>query len=352
MYLDSAMFALATMLDYAVNVKGQSDIDAFFYKFVRSPYGSLFEKGYPAVVSGKSGVELYCLVTNDYNIVPYYSINRTAEYWLGWSLAYYQWYTNTTFINIASRITLREMLTWYSTLHEADISVFINTLNQRLYVQQTNLKYFRERAGLSQQMLSQLSGVPLHTIQLYEQRASDLSKAQFNILYALARVLKCTIYDLTEQNGQMYSKMTYTQYAPMIFRNQLNQRITQNNLQLYPLNVAAAQQQAYAYSSQFPYDHLQYSNNAYQIPCATYCQNWNKYWWALLNRRVGEDRAPRERKLLAKIGLEVLKNLAKEDGNMEAAIACDALGIIIADDLAEAISKAISIVNTVGDQRN
>ena len=54
----NAMVTLATMLDYAVN-SNHENIDVIFKKFIDSGYSSIFEKGDPAIITGKSGVELY-----------------------------------------------------------------------------------------------------------------------------------------------------------------------------------------------------------------------------------------------------------------------------------------------------
>ena len=47
-------------------------------------------------------------------------------------------------------------------------------------------------------MLAELSAVSLRSIQMYEQRNNDISKAQFNVLNELAKVLNCPVYDLVD----------------------------------------------------------------------------------------------------------------------------------------------------------
>ena len=59
-YLDGAMTALATLLDYAVNYRNEH-IDFFFQKFIRMGFAMQFERGNPDVVAGRSGVELYMM---------------------------------------------------------------------------------------------------------------------------------------------------------------------------------------------------------------------------------------------------------------------------------------------------
>jgi len=142
---------------------------------------------------------------NYFGVLPdYIAIDRSPEYWVGWSLAYYQWFSNRTFREIAAVVPLSEMRTWYPTLHEADRMRFVEELDRRLMQRPTNLEILRKRANLSQTDLANLSGVSLRSIQMYEQRRNDITKAQFNILNALARVLGCNIYDLMDSDTTLY----------------------------------------------------------------------------------------------------------------------------------------------------
>lgn len=60
----------------------------------------------------------------------------------------------------------------------------------------SNLKQLRQRAGLTQQQLSDLSGVNLRTIRSYEWQQRDISKASGNILLALSKALGVDVVDL------------------------------------------------------------------------------------------------------------------------------------------------------------
>ena len=200
LYLEDAMSAMGTMLDYAVNYCSW-EIDAFFQKFLdtkRVPHQ--FESGDPDTVAGKSGVELYRCVTGELNknLPEYVEFDRSPEYWVGWALAYCQWYMNRTFRDITSVIKPSEMLRWYPIYHEMDILHVVNAIEERIKKTPTNLECLRKKAGYSQTQLAELSTVSLRSIQMYEQRNNDISKAQFNILNALAKVLKCSVYDLVD----------------------------------------------------------------------------------------------------------------------------------------------------------
>ena len=62
----------------------------------------------------------------------------------------------------------------------------------------SNVKQYRESAGLSQSKLAEVSGVNLRMIQKYEQGERDINLAQAITLYKLAQVLNCTIENLLE----------------------------------------------------------------------------------------------------------------------------------------------------------
>lgn len=61
------------------------------------------------------------------------------------------------------------------------------------------LKKIREKRGLSQSQLSELSGVSLRMIQGYEQGEKNINKASGIILYNLSRALRCRMEDLIEK---------------------------------------------------------------------------------------------------------------------------------------------------------
>ena len=63
---------------------------------------------------------------------------------------------------------------------------------------ETNLKIHCLKAGLNQKELTELVGIPLRTIQQYEQWQKNINKAQVQYLIALSKVLCCEISDLVE----------------------------------------------------------------------------------------------------------------------------------------------------------
>ena len=203
-YLDKARTVLGRMLDFAVHDL-QYDIDEFFGLFIKSDIATRFENGDFLLLVGMSGAELAYTVLEQSipaltRIKPRYTLNRSKEYWAGWALAYYQWETSISFSEITSRIPIRNIIALYSPYHEMDIRQFVDKMNS-LYKEakpETNLKLLRQNAGLSQRELAEQSGIPLRTIQQYEQRQKNINKAQAEYLAILAKVLCCEINELLE----------------------------------------------------------------------------------------------------------------------------------------------------------
>jgi transcriptional regulator with XRE-family HTH domain len=65
-------------------------------------------------------------------------------------------------------------------------------------MEQTNLQKARQKRGLSQKKLAELSGVSVRTVECYEQRARPIDGARLNILCELANALDCKISDILE----------------------------------------------------------------------------------------------------------------------------------------------------------
>lgn len=349
-YLDNAMVTMATMLDYAVNVRFEH-IDYFFHSFLLSPYAQQFERGNPTFITGKTGVELYRLVRMDFSYPPpvYTSIDRTPEFWVGWCLAYYQWYANRTFQEIVAVVSLSEMRSWYPTLHEADIMRFVDAMNQRLATRPTNLEILRNRAKLSQAMLSQLSGVSLRSIQMYEQRQNDISRAQFNILNALARTLGCTIYDLMDSDVSMQQNpvMQDNPFMRKLQRDMEENRRKREQIQRdWEYQQAQLQTYRYGYASQLPHNSMT-SSGGYQLSPNAFQQNWNQYWGNVLaQQNMADAQRQHQQEQLQKIAKEAIGQAIKESGNAETDFAYSTACYFSADNLLEATKSAIAMIES------
>ena len=200
LYLEDAMNNLGTMLDCAVNAV-HCDLTVFYEMFLSSGIASQMEAGNPRYLSGMSGMELMQLVLKKSSdktmpIVDYQPFDRTPEYWAGWVLAYYQWHSGHSFSFIQRNgLNISTVLSLYLTLHEADLSKFVQVADtlilQHWSTQKSRLKSIRKQSRLTQKELAERSGVTLRMIQAYEQGDQDIMKAEARTVFALARVLGC-----------------------------------------------------------------------------------------------------------------------------------------------------------------
>ncbi|MCD8330787.1 MAG: helix-turn-helix domain-containing protein [Lachnospiraceae bacterium] len=204
-YLDKARTSLGRMLDFAVYDLAY-DFEDFFNLFITSGVARRFEQGDFSLIAGMSGVELAYTVLEFSGkeikrVRPGYTVDRSEEYWTGWALAYYQWETAMSFAEIVRYVPIRTILSLYSPYHEMDICQFCDKMTElyRVAKPETNLKSLRRRVGLSQRELAALSGVPVRTIQQYEQRQKNINKAQAEYLVRLSRALCCSVEDLMEK---------------------------------------------------------------------------------------------------------------------------------------------------------
>ncbi|MGN0141901.1 MAG: helix-turn-helix domain-containing protein [Roseburia sp.] len=205
-YLDDAMRNLGEAFEYAGNNCG-IELDDFMDVFIAEGIADQFGSGVPKFVSGMSGTELVWEViarSGWERELPEVEVayDYSPEYWCGWILAYYQWYTGRSFKNIKQHISMQEILKLYPTLHEAAEDKFVDTVNRmiRRNNPSTQLQILRKSIGYSQKTLAARSGVALRMIQQYEQRAKDINKAAGMNLAALAQTLGCKVEDLLEQS--------------------------------------------------------------------------------------------------------------------------------------------------------
>lgn len=70
----------------------------------------------------------------------------------------------------------------------------------------SKLKLARIRAGISQQELSDRSGVPVKSIGNLEQLRRDINRCRVDIVFRLAQVLDCSMEDLLDLEKVSYKK--------------------------------------------------------------------------------------------------------------------------------------------------
>lgn len=204
-YLSNAQSTLGDALDYAINTC-QIPGNVFVKLFAVSSVSRRMENGEPSLLSGMSGIEMaieVVLETTEKQLEeePQESLERSAEYWIGWAVAYYQWYSARRYSDIFQALTFNDLEKMYDTLHEADITKFVDIVEERVkeHFKDTNLKRIRAIYGCTQAELAKQSGVSLRSIQMYEQRRKDINKASVETLDRIAKVLGCMIEDLIER---------------------------------------------------------------------------------------------------------------------------------------------------------
>ena len=116
-------------------------------------------------------------------------------------MAYYQWETGLSFEEIARHVPIVEIQALYSPYHEMDIRHFVDKVNElyKMASPESKLKVMRQRAGLSQRELAELTNIPVRTIQQYEQRQKSINRAQAYYLLLLAKTLCCDVEELLEK---------------------------------------------------------------------------------------------------------------------------------------------------------
>ena len=204
-YLSKAQSVIGDAFDYAVNTCGIIGTD-FVKLFIASSVSKRMENGEPAYLAGKSGIEIVLEIVaetkgQELQIEPQEHFGRSKEYWIGWAIAYYQWNSGRKYSDIFKVLSFEDLQKMYYTLHEADITKFVDIVDSKIkeYFSETNLKRIRTAYGFTQAELAERSGVSLRSIQMYEQRNKNINKASADSMYSLAKALGCTMEDLIER---------------------------------------------------------------------------------------------------------------------------------------------------------
>ena len=204
-YLNKTQAVLGEAFDYAINacnITGENFIKLFTISSAREK----IENGEVTYIAGKSGIEVvreivFETMNKEIVVEPKEQFARSKEYWIGWAIAYYQWYSSRKYSEIFKVFSFDDLSRMYYTLHEADITKFVDLVDARIkeVFSETNLKRIRTSYGCTQLELSKKSGVSLRSIQMYEQRNKDINKASVETVYRLAKVLGCEIEELIEK---------------------------------------------------------------------------------------------------------------------------------------------------------
>jgi len=203
--LNRFMDKMGDAFDYAIN-DCKIDGTEFVKMFVASAACKKIENGEASYISGKSGIEIaigcvYEITGKELSVEPSEKSSRSVQYWCGWAVCYYQWWSSRRYADIFKAVSYKNMLEFYPTLREASVEKIASVIDEkvRAFYPETNLKRIRTAYGCSQRELAEMSGVGLRSIQMYEQRNKDINKAQSESLYRLAKALGCTMEDLLEE---------------------------------------------------------------------------------------------------------------------------------------------------------
>lgn len=234
--LPLACGCLGRMLDYSV-YSLHIDADSMMDLFAASGTASLFARGDMRTIAGGSGIELAYSVLEKSGlpherVLPRHTVSFSNEYWGGHALAYAQWATGLRFEELVKRSPAsavisscaKERLALLESLppdiSEGDKAAALKSFGDEFARKTaesimsesasggredpavTCLKSLRIKNGLSQGALAKASGVPVRTIQQYEQRQKDINKARFEYIIRLSAALNCGPADLFEfSNG-------------------------------------------------------------------------------------------------------------------------------------------------------
>jgi len=231
MLLTRASEVLGRMLDFSVHSL-HMNASQMTELFIASGKASLFERGDIRTILGSSGIELAYDVLERSGMpyertAPRHTISLSPEYWCGYALARLQHELGISFAELlhlmseqelisdfsSKKTALLQSLPWnaseseksaallelgYSFVSDA-IELAVSRAAGGGMPRETALKKIRKQNGLSQSQLAKASGVPLRTIQQYEQRQKDINRARAEYLVMLASSLNCEPHLLLER---------------------------------------------------------------------------------------------------------------------------------------------------------
>lgn len=203
-YLNEAQETLGNMFEYGINTC-HIEPEYFYTMFLNSGLAEQFAKGNPRVIAGMSGGELAKEVIlkstgKEPEEEEEYYLDKTPEFWAGWILAYYQWKTGRSFRKISEYLTITDILCMYPTLHEADVSKFVDTA-ESMYKRKHTKTYFScklKNQKYSIEQLAKEADISEDIIKRLETDFSYIWDLDVRTLYKIAKVLDSTMEDLLE----------------------------------------------------------------------------------------------------------------------------------------------------------
>ena len=233
MLVNKACVTLGKMLDFAVHSLRQN-ADAYFVLFITSGFARVMENMDIRCIAGMSGIEMSYKVLDKCGVAytrvtPRHTAGLSREYYAGYALAKVHVETGLTYEQITAVMPVSSIISMYGNYHNRAMNELpwqmsdedrldavdkikaafpgelLKSARDAIGSQagsgakkETRLKELRLLNGLSQSRLAKASGVPLRTLQQYEQRQKDLAKANFEYIMRLSSVLNCEPADLLD----------------------------------------------------------------------------------------------------------------------------------------------------------
>lgn len=207
LYLSNAQNILGHASDFAIMTLG-IDPDLFGKALAVTESAKQFAAGNPRYVAGMNGCELAREILDEAHISypnadDAMYLDKSPEFWAGWALAYYQWYTGYSFMEVLSAVSFNQIIQMYPLYHEMDLSHFTEQMDALMKKASslTKLRQRRDTCGMSQSDLARDADVPLRQIQLFEQGQRDINKTSAVTLFKLSKALHCRMEDLLEHSS-------------------------------------------------------------------------------------------------------------------------------------------------------
>lgn len=204
-YMTGACRILGDAVDFAI-MSLRVEPDVFGRAFAVSDSAKQFGNGNPRYVAGMNGCELARKVLSETQ-TPFEDaddamyIDKSPEFWAGWALAFFQWYSGFSFMEILGVLSVDEIIAMYPVYHETDIMRFADRMYEIMRDKslRTRLRIQRENCGFSQSELACAADVPIRQIQLFEQKKRNINKTSAETLKKLSVALYCSMEDLMEK---------------------------------------------------------------------------------------------------------------------------------------------------------
>ena len=204
LYLPGAQNILGYAVDFAISTLALTPND-FGNALAVSNSAKQFSEGNPRYVAGMNGCELARSILDDVGMSypeaeDEMYLDKSPEYWAGWALAYYQWSSDLSFMEILRAASLDDIIQMYPFYHEMDLTHFEDHLDHLVKKAhpQKRLCERRKNCGMTQSELAAEADVPLRQIQLFEQGQRDINKTSAITLLKLSKALHCKMEDLLE----------------------------------------------------------------------------------------------------------------------------------------------------------